>query len=413
MPAETRGSVYATRTGYGIRWPENGRRCHQSGFDTKTAARRWFAKNVAPRLTRGAPSPEITFDAFCEVFLSRHGATVAETTKRTLEARLKPARKEFGTWTLRELEGAAGDVAAWRASLDEGSRYQWTSALRQTLGAAVRWQYLGRNPAVDACRNPQPRTDELEPFTRKQVDVIASELGAIFGSLVVFAAETGLRTNEWAALERRDLDRDRRAITVQRRYANGILTPYPKTERPRRRVPLTERALGSGRKPVAPARHPAPVSRGRGRPARSAQLAEPRLVSGARSRRDFEARPVSPTAHLRDRGTGCRSLDLRVVTADGNVRSDGGRALRAPGPRLRGGNSGPPKCEVRLFWRSDGVRRRSRLSDEHLAAACRAGLRRSGRRGSNPRPLAWEANALPAELRPHERVNDTTRPARQ
>src|SRR5438874_9722830 len=24
----------------------------------------------------------------------------------------------------------------------------------------------------------------------------------------------------------------------------------------------------------------------------------------------------------------------------------------------------------------------------------------SGRRGSNPRPLAWEANALPAELRP-------------
>ena len=25
----------------------------------------------------------------------------------------------------------------------------------------------------------------------------------------------------------------------------------------------------------------------------------------------------------------------------------------------------------------------------------------SGKRGSNPRPLAWEANALPAELLPH------------
>src|SRR6266496_1345885 len=26
----------------------------------------------------------------------------------------------------------------------------------------------------------------------------------------------------------------------------------------------------------------------------------------------------------------------------------------------------------------------------------------SGKRGSNPRPLAWEANALPAELLPHD-----------
>jgi hypothetical protein len=25
----------------------------------------------------------------------------------------------------------------------------------------------------------------------------------------------------------------------------------------------------------------------------------------------------------------------------------------------------------------------------------------SGKRGSNPRPLAWEANALPTELLPH------------
>lgn len=60
--------------------------------------------------------------------------------------------------------------------------------------------------------------------------------------LAIFAAETGLRTNEWVAVERRDLDRDERAVTVQRRYADGLLTPFPKTERSRRRVPLTDRA---------------------------------------------------------------------------------------------------------------------------------------------------------------------------
>jgi hypothetical protein len=36
------------------------------------------------RLDRGTPSPEITFNAFCELCLVRHGATVAERTRKTL-----------------------------------------------------------------------------------------------------------------------------------------------------------------------------------------------------------------------------------------------------------------------------------------------------------------------------------------
>jgi hypothetical protein len=68
MAAETRGSVFKTRTGsYGIRWPEGGRRPQETGFTTKTAAREWFAENVAPRLRSGRPDPSITFDAFCDL----------------------------------------------------------------------------------------------------------------------------------------------------------------------------------------------------------------------------------------------------------------------------------------------------------------------------------------------------------
>jgi integrase len=243
MPAETRGSVYETRTGYGIRWPENGKRRHRAGFATRTEARRWFNENVSPRLTRGAPSPDVSFDAFCDLFLARHGATVMPSTKRRLEGQLRPVRAAFGAWTLRELEGAAADVAAWRATLPEGPRFELTVALRQVLGAAVRWRYLSTNPARDAGRNPKPGKPELHPFAPDEVDRIAAELGPAFGPLAVFAAETGLRTNEWTALERRDVDRNGAAVTVQRRYSDGILTPYPKTERSRRRVPLTARAL--------------------------------------------------------------------------------------------------------------------------------------------------------------------------
>jgi integrase len=243
MPAETRGSVYKTRTGYGIRWPENGRRAHRSGFARRTDARRWFAENVAPRLRSGAPSADLTFDAFCEVFLARHGATVSERSRETLRERLAPARGVFGAWPLRELENATADVAAWHAGLSDSSRYRLSSALRQALGAAVRWRYTTHNPAAEAGRNPQPRLRELHPFTRDEVDALAAELGPAFGPLVVFAAETGLRTNEWVALERRDLDRQGRAVAVVRRFSDGLLTPYPKTERSRRRVPLTARAL--------------------------------------------------------------------------------------------------------------------------------------------------------------------------
>jgi integrase len=243
MPRETRGSIYKTADGVGIRWQEHGKREHRSGFKTRTEARAWFRDSVAPRLGTGAPSAEITFDTFCDLFLDRHGATIAKRSRDTLEERLAPARETFGGWTLAELEHAAADVAKWRASLDDGSRYRLTGAMRQTLAAAQRWRYITRNPVADAGRNPQPRAEELHPFTPEEIAALDVELGSLYGPLVVFAAETGLRTNEWAALERRDVDKTGKAATVQRRVADGVVTGYPKTARSRRRVPLSGRAL--------------------------------------------------------------------------------------------------------------------------------------------------------------------------
>ena len=49
----------------------------------------------------------------------------------------------------------------------------------------------------------------------------------------------------WAALERRDVDQTGKAVIVQRRVSRCVVTPYPKTARSRRRVPLTERALAA------------------------------------------------------------------------------------------------------------------------------------------------------------------------
>lgn len=242
MPRTTTGSIYAVKGGFRIRWVEGDKR-PTSGqtFRTRRDARVWWDEKVGPQLRRGGPSPEITLAAFTEMFLERWGPDKALRTRTTLREWLKPALATFGDFTLAELEGALDDIARWRATLpSEDRRHKATRALRQVLAAAVRWGYIVRNPALDAGQNPTPRSDEIRPLRPDEIDRIVAELGPQDVAIVIFAVETGLRTNEWLATERRDLDRQNPAVAVQRRYTDGSLIPYPKTYR--RRVPLTPEA---------------------------------------------------------------------------------------------------------------------------------------------------------------------------
>ena len=229
MPAETRGSVFKTRNGYGIRWPENGRRPQQTGFATKTEARRWFAENVAPRLRPGGPSTRRSPSTRSATCSSSGTARPSRSGRRTtLEERLGRVAR-----AVRQLDAArAGGRRRGRRRL--AGRALRTVALpadaRDAAGARTppcAGATCAATPPSTPAANPQPRTEELVPFTRDEIDAIAVELGPTYGPLVVFAAETGLRTNEWVALERRDVDRPGRAVTVQRRYADGVLTAVP------------------------------------------------------------------------------------------------------------------------------------------------------------------------------------------
>jgi integrase len=62
--------------------------------------------------------------------------------------------------------------------------------------------------------------------------------------MVLFAAATGMRPDEWIALERRDVDRAGRVAYVHRSFSKGRLT-HPKTEASIRAVPLQARALAA------------------------------------------------------------------------------------------------------------------------------------------------------------------------
>jgi integrase len=247
MPSVQRGSVVKRGNRWGARWyDENGPRRFQGGFETRSAARRFVDSKVeeVAALRRGDPSAlarseAVTVTEAVDRYLAQHDVDPATTEK--LRRQLRHATAAFGPRAISTLR--PDELGAWRLTLSEGSRHDVFRALRQVLEQAERWLWIDRNPARYV-KNPKPKRPEIQPFgSWGEVDAIAAELDPRFAAIPVFAAGTGLRPEEWIALERRDLDRGAGVVTVERVYSQGRLKPCAKTSRQRRRVPLRQRVL--------------------------------------------------------------------------------------------------------------------------------------------------------------------------
>lgn len=246
MPATQRGQAYRLGPNrWGLRYyDEQGKRQRKSAFPSKSAALRHFRDVIEPML-RGepAPLPELTLAELVDLFLDRHAVNVRPRTIGVLRERLAYAVRAYGGVPLRDLERMSGDLATWQTTLPERSRYPIMGALRQALAAAERWGYLDRNPAKLAGRNPQPSPRSVRAYTADELEAIAAELSVAYQPLPAFAAATGLRPEEWAALERRDVHRPAGVLNVRRTVSDGEIVELGKTTRSRRQVPLTARAI--------------------------------------------------------------------------------------------------------------------------------------------------------------------------
>jgi integrase len=247
MPPTQRGQAYRLGAGrWGLRYyDEDGKRQRVSPFPTKSAALTHYRDVIEPQL-RGEPAPEpalpdLTLTEFVEVYLDRHAAIVRPGTIRVLRERLGYAIRAYGDVSLSALEPMSGELADWRKTLPERTRYGIVSALRQALNAAVRWHYISENPAKAAGRNPQPPPRQVRPYTLAELEAIADELSG-YEPLPDFAAATGLRPEEWMALERKHVDRRAGIVNVVQTVSEGEIVQLGKTARSRRQVPLSRRA---------------------------------------------------------------------------------------------------------------------------------------------------------------------------
>lgn len=247
MPAIQRGQAYRLGPNkWGLRYyDQSGKRQRKSPFSSKSAALGHYRDVIEPELLgEVAPARELTLAELVGLYLERHAVSVRSRTIASLRERLGHATAAFGEIPLRDLERMSSEIAGWRARQPPRVAHARASALRQTLDAGVRWELMRRNPAK-ADRNPKPAPRPVRAFAPDELEAIAAELSAIYRHLPAFAAATGLRPEEWQALERRDIDRARALVNVQRTVSSGEVVELGKTTRSRRQVPLTSRAASA------------------------------------------------------------------------------------------------------------------------------------------------------------------------
>jgi integrase len=254
MPSVQRGSVVKRGTRWGARWyDENGARSFQGGFGTRSAARAFVDSKVeeVAALRRGDPSAirrrEMpTLGELVDEYVGQHSAEA--NTIRTLKARLRyategPKLDGQGGWKdLRIDRLTITEIGAWRRHLPERSAWAIHKALRQVLHYAVRAKLLDENVATKV-PNPEPKRREVPSFASvNELETVGAELSPTFRPLPLFVGLTGLRPEEWLALERSDVDRSAGVVHVRRVYTDGQVKLYGKQTRSLRTVPLPLRA---------------------------------------------------------------------------------------------------------------------------------------------------------------------------
>ncbi len=139
-------------------------------------------------------------------------------------------------------------VKAWvaeRASAGVGPgtiRNAFRNVLKPSLDHAVDVGYVRSNPAIGVKLPKSDSEEEMLFLTAHDVRALADEITPPYGTLVLFAAYTGLRAGEVAALRVKNLDLMRHNVRVEESVSDvtgkGLQYLSPKTKTSRRTVPL-------------------------------------------------------------------------------------------------------------------------------------------------------------------------------
>ncbi|MCH0542062.1 tyrosine-type recombinase/integrase [Streptomyces sp. MUM 203J] len=205
-------------------------------FASQTDADRWLVRKEAEIIDGKWKNPDdkVLFGVYADAWFKErdYAATTRERNGSALRLHILPT---FADLALSEI--TTPQIRRWRAVLLESGVGEPTVAkayqmLRAILNTAVDDEVIQRNP----CRIKgagAAKTAERPFLEVTEVFQIADAVPARFRVLILLAAFTGLRFGELAALQRHDIDLDRRTVAVRRALAetrtDGIVVKTPKS----------------------------------------------------------------------------------------------------------------------------------------------------------------------------------------
>ncbi|ATW48342.1 tyrosine-type recombinase/integrase [Streptomyces peucetius] len=205
-------------------------------FPSQTDADRWLVRKEAEILDGRWKNPDdkVLFGAYADAWFKErdYAATTRERNGSALRLHILPT---FATVVLGEI--TTPQIRRWRAGLLESGVGEPTVAkayqiLRAIMNTAVDDEVIQRNPcrikgAGAAKTAERPFLDVAEVFQ------LADAVPSRFRVFILLAAFTGLRFGELAALQRHDVDLERRTVAVRRALAetrtDGIVLKTPKS----------------------------------------------------------------------------------------------------------------------------------------------------------------------------------------
>jgi integrase len=222
------------------RWRDPGGRQRKRSFDRKVDAQRWLDQMRADMHRGQYIDPRAGSVRLREVATAWAGglAHLKESTavryRGIVATHVLPA---FGDWQLDQVRRS--DVQAWvdqltRGGLSPGSVRQCHRVLSLLLDTAVDDNRIGRNPA-QRVKLPRPRRAEPRFLTETEVLAMVRAAGDD-GPAIAILALCGLRFGELAALRVRDVNLERRRLTVAgsvTEVAGRLVRSTPKTGRTR------------------------------------------------------------------------------------------------------------------------------------------------------------------------------------
>lgn len=246
-------------------------------FPRKRAAEQW-GQEMEASFRRGAPAPTRgSFADWCDEWLDLR--SVRASTARKDASRLKlHIRPHWDPWPLQSITRT--DVIKWvnRMTADGlgAPTVHGVYQLMQTcMGEALTEGKITVNPC-QRVKLPQKVKPEPRWFTRDEYDRILLALDMrtiasggrkwipdphrhVWKALVALACYTGLRPQELAGLDVRDLDLERRLVHVRQTLTRTGLVPYGKSDRANRWVPYPPSVAALLWPVVADKRDDAPV----------------------------------------------------------------------------------------------------------------------------------------------------------